>query len=408
MRILFITDNFPPEVNAPATRTYEHALRWVASGADVTVITCAPNFPRGKVFPGFRNRLRTVETIDGIRVVRLWSYITANEGFVRRALDYLSFAVTATIGGLFERADVVVATSPQFFTTLSGWTISKLKRLPWVFEVRDLWPESVVAVGAMRKSRLIDIFERLELALYRSAARVVVVTPAFRANLISRGIDPGCVEVVTNGVDLGAWRRSDRDSTYKHRLGADGKFLIAYVGTHGMAHGLDFIVRSARKLPEAHFLFIGDGAERRALIELAERERVENVSFLAPVPKHEVAGHLSNADAVLVPLRKSETFKSVIPSKIFEAAAMGLPILLGVEGQAAEIITSHGAGICFEPENTAQFVDCVRRLATDEALCHRLAKGGASLARAYDRNRLADQFLGILNTIQAQARPTDV
>jgi glycosyltransferase involved in cell wall biosynthesis len=408
VKILFITDNFPPEVNAPATRTYEHALRWVARGASVTVMTCAPNFPRGRVFEGYRNRLRSVEVRDGIRIVRVWSYMAANEGFLKRTLDYASFAVTAAIAGLFERADVIVATSPQFFTTFAARFLAMVRRRPWVFEVRDLWPESLVAVGAMQPSRLIRMLERIELALYRSAARIVVVTPAFRHNLVARGIDPSKIAVVTNGVDVSDWQLRPADPAFRSRIGASGKFLIGYIGTHGMAHGLDFIVRNAATLPEAHFLFVGDGAERDALVSLAHELGVPNATFLAAVPKQEVANYLANVDAVLVPLRKSETFRSVIPSKIFEAAAMEKPILLGVEGQAEAIVTAHNAGIAFEPENADSFAAAVRRLSSDREHYLRIVEGCRDLARTYDRNRLADCMLDVLQQATGRhALPTE-
>ena len=203
MRILFLSDNFPPEVNAPASRTFEHCREWVKAGHQVTVITCNPNFPQGKLFAGHTNRLMPRrDTVEGIEVVRVWSYITANEGFAKRVLDYLSFAFTAFLAGLRERPDVIVATSPQFFTTLAGAALSMVKNRPWIFEVRDLWPESIAAVGAMKTGALLRWLEKLELALYRHADRVVVVTDAFKRNLAGRGIDPAKIGVVTNGVLL--------------------------------------------------------------------------------------------------------------------------------------------------------------------------------------------------------------
>ena len=149
MKILFLTDNFPPEVNAPATRTYEHCREWIRQGAEVTVITCTPNFPQGKVYKGYTNKPYQQEMMDGIHVIRVWSYITANEGFIKRTLDYISFSVTSFLAGLFQQADIIIATSPQFFTALSGRTLSFWKRKPWIMEVRDLWPESIKTVGAM-------------------------------------------------------------------------------------------------------------------------------------------------------------------------------------------------------------------------------------------------------------------
>jgi glycosyltransferase involved in cell wall biosynthesis len=202
MHILFLTDNFPPEVNAPASRTFEHCREWVKAGHRVTVITGAPNFPKGKVFPGYRNRLWQSEEMDGIRVVRVWTYVTANEGFTRRILDYLSFMVSAVFGAIFVgKVDLVIGTSPQFFTAVGAWIVSVMKWRPFVFELRDLWPESIKVVGAMKDSWALHMMERLELFLYRRAFRIISVTHAFKRNLVERGIDPHKIRVVTNGVD---------------------------------------------------------------------------------------------------------------------------------------------------------------------------------------------------------------
>jgi len=188
MRILFLSDNFPPESNAPATRLYEHAVHWVRAGHHVTVLTCAPNFPEGKVFPEYRNRWYVVEEVDGIRVVRVKTYITANEGFLKRTLDYMSFMVTAFIVGLFQkRPDVIVATSPQLFAALGAWMLAAVRRRPFIFELRDLWPASIVAVGALQNIRIVLWLEKLELFLYRQGTSVVSVTNAFKANLTERG-----------------------------------------------------------------------------------------------------------------------------------------------------------------------------------------------------------------------------
>ena len=199
MKILFLTDNFPPEVNAPATRTFEHCVEWVKSGADVKVITCAPNFPKGVVYPGYKNNIFKKEIIEGIEVVRLWSYITKNEGFFRRTIDYMSFALSSFIYGLFVECDIVVATSPQFFTTFSAFGLSKIKRKPWVFELRDLWPDSIKAVGAMNGGRMLKLLEKTELFLYENSSIVIALTDAFKRNLISRGVSADKIKVVPNG-----------------------------------------------------------------------------------------------------------------------------------------------------------------------------------------------------------------
>ncbi|WP_018127108.1 glycosyltransferase family 4 protein [Balneola vulgaris] len=397
-KILFITDNFPPEVNAPATRTYEHAKEWVKLGLDVTIITCAPNFPQGKVYKGYKNKFRETEVVDGIKVIRVWSYITTNAGFVKRTLDYLSFAFMATLHGLFEKADIIVATSPQFFTTWCGYTLSILKRRPWVFELRDLWPESIVSVGAMGKGKLYDFLERIELFLYKKATIVIPNTDAFKENLIKRAIDPAKIHVIQNGANLELFDTSVRCKGLKKDIGFDDRPVVGYIGTHGMAHGLDFIIESinSENLDYANFLFIGDGAEKEKVMSLAKKYELKNIVFHDPIPKEEIPKYLSIVDVSLIPLKKSDTFKTVIPSKIYETCAMNKPILLGVEGEAKKLIDEYEVGLCFEPENAVDFAHKLNRLLTNSALYSKLEKNTATLASDFDRKVMAKKMMDLL------------
>lgn len=355
MKLLFLTDNFPPEVNVPANRTYEHCKEWVEKGVDVTVITCNPNFPKGRVYDGYKNKLYQKETIDGIKVIRVWSYITANEGFVKRILDYISFAITSFFVGLFIKTDLIIATSPQFFTAVSGCGLAFFKRKKWVFEVRDLWPESIIAVGAMERNRAIRIFEWLEKKLYQSADHIVVVTDTFKKKITARGINPDKISVYKNGANLELFKPQAKNATLEKELGLKNKFVFAYIGTHGMAHGLSFILNAIKPLEKSHpefaFLFIGDGAEKKKLVKQAEDLKLQNAVFVDSVSKKQIVDYLSLMDVALVNLKKSDTFKTVIPSKIFEAAAMEKPILLGLEGETKGIIEQYDAGVCFTPED---------------------------------------------------------
>lgn len=400
MRILFLTDNFPPEVNAPANRTYEHCKEWVAQGAEVTVITCAPNFPKGKVFDGYKNKWKQEEVIDGIRVIRVWSYITKNEGFVKRILDYISYALTSFLAGLFVKTDIILATSPQFFTAVSGRWLSFFKRKAWVMEVRDLWPESIVAVGAMKKGKVIRFFEWLEKRLYKNADHLVVVTDAFKRKIIARGISAEKISVYKNGVNLETISPRPKDPNLLAELHLDQKFVFAYVGTHGMAHGLAFILKSIKKLeascPHFHFLFIGDGAERENLLQLNRDLKLTNTTFIPSVSKQEVVRYLSIMDVALVNLRKSDTFLTVIPSKIFEAAAMHKPILLGLQGETKGIIEKYNAGLCYEPENEEDFLNQVKSIAREQHYST-YQNGCEHLAKAFERKKIA---LNMLNTLK--------
>ena len=401
MKILFLTDNFPPEVNAPATRTFEHCVEWVKHGAEVTVITCAPNFPKGKVYPGYKNKLIQKEIIEGIDVIRVWSYIAANEGFLKRTIDYVSFSISAFIGGLFVKTDLIIATSPQFFTALSGRTLSFWKRKPWVMEVRDLWPESIKTVGAMKDNFFIRYFEWQEKRCYKSATKIISVTDSFKQEIINKGIAADKIEVVKNGANLALYQPMLPDEALIDSLNLKGKIILGYVGTHGMAHKLDFLMDCAKKLLHTnyHFLFIGSGAEREKLLLKRQVEQITNVTLLDSVSKKEIKGYLSILDVSLINLKRDKLFKTVIPSKIFENAAMQIPILLGVDGESRAILEHYQAGLFYEPENEQDFVNKLNLIMQVEQK-ETFQLGGKKLAMDFDRKKLALNMLTHLrNTI---------
>ena len=405
MHILFLTDNFPPEVNAPASRTYEHCREWVQRPeCAVTVITCVPNFPRGEIFEGYKSKLIQVEWIDGIKVIRVWSFIASNEGTFKRILDYLSFMFMAVLASIFVRkVDIIVATSPQFFTALAGYIVSVLKKRPWVFELRDIWPESIKVVGAMENTLLIRVLERLELFLYKKATRVIPVTYSFKSSLAQRGVDPRKIHVVTNGVDISRFSPTSKDTELLLRFGLDGKFIAGYIGTHGLAHSLDTILEAAAILIKSHpesdirFLLLGDGAEKERLQELASELKLTNVVFVDSVSKSEVPKYWSLLDVSIVHLKCTPLFETVIPSKIFECMSMGLPIAHGVRGESADIVATTMSGLTFEPENAADLVSVLRRMASDRGLLARLSKNGCESAKNFDRTVKASEMLEILS-----------
>lgn len=398
MKVLFISDNFPPEVNAPATRTYEHCREWVKAGVDVTVITCAPNFPEGKLYEGYKNKLISKEEMNGIRVIRVWSFIAANEGRLKRSIDYFSFAISSYLAGLTVKTDLIVATSPQFFAALSGRWLSFFKRIPWVMEVRDLWPESIRAVGAMKEGVVLKFFEGLELRLYKSAEKIIPVTESFKDYMIERGILEEKIKVIKNGANLELYQNQDKDKELESRLGFKDKFVIGYIGTHGLAHKLDFIIRCASLVQneDIHFIFIGAGAKKKELIELHNELKLTNITFLDPVPKEDVWRYISIIDAMVVPLKKSDLFRTVIPSKIFETAAMSTPILLGVDGEARLILEEYEAGLYFEPENQESFIEALLKIRNDQRLYAQLQQGCLSLVKDFDRKILAQEMLSEL------------
>lgn len=414
MHILFLTDNFPPEVNAPASRTFEHCREWLKLGHRVTVITCAPNFPQGRVFEGYRNRLWSRETMAGIDVIRVWTYITANEGFLKRTLDYASFLVAAVPASLFVHdVDIIVGTSPQLFTACAAFAAGLVKRRPYVFELRDLWPESIRAVGAMRAPFVLDRLEALELFLYRRAAHVVSVTHAFRRNLIGRGISGEKISITMNGADLARFRPQPRDEELAAELGLKDRLVVGYVGTHGMAHALGAVLRAAERLqthPEGadvRFLFLGDGAQKKALMAEAAERKLTNVLFVDSVPRDEVVRYWALIDIAVIHLKRTPLFETVIPSKLFECMAMGIPVLHGVAGESAELVTREEVGLVFEPEDDGALADRVIEAARDPALRDRLSQNAIAASRAYDRSVLAQDMLETLKRAcgQSVARP---
>lgn len=403
MHILFLTDNFPPEVNAPASRTFEHCREWVKAGHEVTVLTCAPNFPKGRVFPGYRNKLWQSEEMEGVRVIRVWSYIVANEGFARRTLDYLSYMMSAIAAAPFvRRVDLVIGTSPQFFTPCAAYVVSRLKRIPFVFELRDLWPESIRAAGAMRNSSLLDTLDRIALFLYRKADLIVSVTHSFRSNLAERGIERAKIAVVTNGSDLSFFTPRAKDAELVRALGLEGKFVAGYIGTQGLAHALETVLEAARLLQEAdardifRIIMLGDGASKAGLVARAREMKLRNVLFIDTVPKEQVPRYWSLLDVSIIHLKKTPLFTTVIPSKLFECMSMGIPVLHGVEGESAEIVERDGVGLTFEPENAAALADGLRMLSIDTERLARWRENGLRAAKRYSRSTLARAMLGHL------------
>jgi glycosyltransferase involved in cell wall biosynthesis len=403
LHILFLSDNFPPEVNAPASRTFEHCREWVNKGNQVTVITCNPNFPKGEIFPGYRNRLFQKEKMAGIKVIRVWTYIAENKGFAKRTLDYLSFMISSFIASfLVRKVDLIIGTSPQFFTAVSAWGSSTFKRLPFVFELRDLWPESIKAVGALKNSNLIRLFEALEMFLYRRASRIVSVTQSFKNNLIQRGINGDKVDVVTNGVDLSRFSPQAKKENLVEHLGLKDCFVAGYIGTHGMAHSLETLLYAMSKLRDhpcgkkIRLILLGDGARKQYLKDEANQLNLTNVIFIDTISKEKVSDYWSILDTSIIHLKKTELFKTVIPSKLFESMGMGLPVLHGVEGESADIVDETNCGVLFEPENVDQLIEKLLYLQSEPAFLERLGLNALKAAKRYERNNLALKMLGCI------------
>lgn len=413
MHILFLSHYFVPENNAPAARVHGMAKEWARLGQRVTVLTGAPNVPAGVVYEGYRNRLYQEEWIDGIRTARVWTYLAANRGRVRRGLNFLSYMAAAGAAGsaLRPRADVVIATSPQFFAGWAGVPVSRAHGAPFVLEIRDIWPDSITAVGALKEGRVIRALEGLERALYDAADHIVAVGEGYRQNMIRKGVPAAKIDVVTNGVDADLFTPRPADAALRERLGfTPGTFVVTFAGTIGMASGLEVALGAARRLKEqgrddVAFLLIGDGAVRADLETQARAQGLDNVVFTGLMPRAALADYLASSDACLVHFRKQELFSTILPSKFFEDAAMQKPILLGFEGDARAMLTEADCGIAFEPGNDAELAAAAVRLAGDRAECSRLgANGRRYVLERFDRRRLAHEYLEILERVRADYR----
>ena len=414
MHILFLTHYFTPENNAPAARVHGLAREWARLGHRVTVLTCAPNVPAGVVYEGYENKLYQQEWIDGIRTVRVWTWLAANRGRVRRGLNYLSYLAAAGAAGplLRPRADVVIATSPQFFAGWAGWPVARAHGAPFVLEIRDIWPDSIVAVGALEKGRIISALAKLEDALYKGADHIVAVGDGYRMNMIRKGIGPSRISVITNGVDVDLFQPREPDQELRARLGFSPEtFVITFAGTIGMASDLGVVLDAARRLrakgrDDIAFLLVGDGAQRAELQERARAEDLTNVVFTGLVPRAELPAYLASSDACLAHFRKQELFQMILPNKFFEDAAMERPILLGFEGDARAMLDEADCGIAFEPSNDEELAAAAERLAAappEER--RRLGENGRRyVLEHFDRRRLAHDYLEVLERVRADHR----
>lgn len=405
MRVLVVTHYFPPEIGAPQARLSDLARFWADEGDTVTVLTGMPNHPTGVVPPPYRGRLRLEERIEGYRVVRTWVYATANEGLIKKTLGHLSFMVSSVVLGArrSRAADVVVVSSPTFFSILSAWVLARLKRAALVVEVRDLWPAIFVELGVLTNRGLIRLLERLELAGYRAAEAVVVVSDGFRDNLVARGVPAAKVHTIRNGVDLSRFHPDATDRrAIRARLGApEDTTLVLYVGAHGISHGLTALADVAAKLAgePIHFALVGEGAAKRDLERRVTQLRLDNVSLLPGVPHDEVPSLLAAADICLVPLRDVPLFATFIPSKIFEYLAAGKAVVGSLRGEAADILRAGGA-VVVEPEDAGAIADAVSELADDPLRRAVMgSEGRRYVAQHFDRRELARRYRLLLHSV---------
>jgi glycosyltransferase involved in cell wall biosynthesis len=393
-------------MGAPSARTFEHARHWVASGHDVTVITGFPNHPTGIMRPEYRGYFVKRENTEGIDLLRTWVYCAPNKGFFRRILNFLSFSFSSLVLGslMTGRPDVVVGTSPQFFCAVAAYLLSVVKRAPFIFEVRDIWPQSAVELGALKNPLVIKILEAIELHLYRRAALIVVVAESTGPYLIGRGISSEKIVTVPNGIDPKYHASADiKPEQIRENLGMGDGFIVSYIGTHGMSHALDVVLRAAEKLKEdskIHFLFVGEGAEKENLMRLATDLKLNNVTFINEQPREQLPAFYHASDVSIVPLRRLPIFEKVLPSKLFELMGAGCPMICSVEGEAAQLVRSAAAGLCIEPENAKALIEAINRLQSDAVLRKQLGLNGRQFVKTYYlRSKLAEKYINAIESV---------
>ena len=420
MRILYVSQYFPPEMGAPAARVSELSRHWVSAGHEVTVLTGFPNHPTGTLAADYRKQFRRLvmkEEIDGVKVVRTWLLPLPNRKPYERMLNYSSFCVSAAVTGLFlSRPDIVIASSPQLLVGLSGWWLARLKNTSFVFEVRDLWPESLAAVGVGSSTSILHrSLAKIANLLYRGSDRIVVVTPAFKDYLVKRmNVAAGKVFVVQNGVETDVFDPGRSQLNLKDGLGLEGKFVVSYIGTIGIAHGLEKVLDAATELqythPQIAFLFVGEGADKEHIISIAASRKLTNVRFVGEQPRERIPEYIHASDVCLVLLKKSEIFKTVIPTKMLEFMSCARPVILGVDGQARKIIEEAHAGIFIQPENVNDLTEAVVRLASDPEFRNSLGRSGRQhILQHFSRAETARTYIQVLGTLlENENFPTSV
>ena len=420
MNILYVSQYFPPEMGAPAARAAELSRHWAAAGHEVTVLTGFPNHPTGVVPSEYRDKFRRLvvrEKTDGVNVVRTWLLPFPNRKAHERMLNYSSFCVSAASTGLFlSRPDVVIGTSPQLLVGLSGWWLARWKRVPFVFEVRDLWPESLAAVGMGESNSLVHrVLGKIAGFLYRRSDRVVVVTPAFEDYLVERWRVPReKISVIENGVETQLFApepfTGQAGAGLKTELDAEGKFVVSYIGTMGMAHGLETILAAAAQLrdanPEIVFLMIGEGAAKERIAALARERGLNNLRFIDQQPREKIPAYICASDVCLVLLKKTDLFKTVIPTKMLEFMSCARPVILGVEGQARAILEEARAGLAIEPENSDALVNAIRYLSANREIACELGQNGREhIVRKFSRRQTAEKYIQMLEDLLKLPQP---
>ncbi len=366
MKFLILSQFFTPEIGASQVRLAYLCRELAAAGHEVEIVTGMPHHPAGRIFPSYRGRFYLNEDWEGLTIHRVWLYAASGSN-LKRLLSYASFCLTC-LWALSRAAkpDYIFVDSPPLFLGVPGWIAAKLWDVPLVFNVADLWPDSVRDLGVMRDGLMVDLAYRLESWIYRNSNAVTAVTEGIRDSLLKiKGVPPEKALFLPNGVDTTLLRPSPPDEALKNKLGLAGKKIILYAGNHGYAGAVEQILYAAQILREErsiHFLFVGEGPEKQKLIRMAADLELNNVTFHDQVPLETVPAYVSISEAAVVTLRKSQVMAGARPAKAFVMMAGGKPIVLAAEGEAARLIHAAGAGIVVPPEDHLALASAIRTL----------------------------------------------
>jgi glycosyltransferase involved in cell wall biosynthesis len=413
MRILFLTQYYPPETGAAQNRLSDLARRLTALGHCVTVLTAMPNYPQGEIFREYRGRLVRETIEDGVRVIRTWIYATKSKRFLPRITSYVSFTLMSAVVGLTKFPDqhFVIVESPPLFVGCSGLLLSRLKRAKLVTNISDLWPKSAVALGVLREGLLFRLATRLEEHVYRRSVFVTGQTDGIVDN-IRRRIPEKSVVLLPNGVSreniVGDDQRPETARRVRQEFGLDGHFVVGYTGLHGLAQGLETLLEAAKLLGGAErivFAFFGDGPDKERLVRFAQQNGLESVRFFPPQPAARMPEVFTALDAAIVPLRRNALFRGARPSKLLETMGAAIPVILSIEGEAQAIVDNAQAGICVEPENPRAMVDAILKLCADPSLCRLLGQNGRRyVTQHFDRAQVVERLTLLLTTAMGSQR----
>lgn len=375
MRVLFITQYYPPETGAAPLRAFHFAKNLAALGHTVTVVTGMPNHPSGVKLPAYRRKLAARETADGVRIRHCYLFATPRKTFATRMLNQISFALTALFGGLFAGScDVILVTSPPLFLGVTAWLLGVVRGVPFFLDVRDYWPRAAVELGQLRGRRAIALAEALERFVVRRASTISTVTPGTLRMMVEGGVPRHRVVLVPNGTD------TDLFTPGRAPAASDGGTrTVLYSGTHGLIHGMGAILDAAEVLrsePSVRFLLVGDGAEKDELVREAAERGLPNVEFRPSQQPNELVATIRGAAACVVTVAPGAFVETVVPVKMFDYMACARPVVAAVSGDAKDIVEASGGGIVVAPGDGAGLAEAVRRVVGDAETAERLGRAG--------------------------------